>query len=200
MEQGAPRVAVQAAQQQATSAGENFSAKTGRKRKLATEAAPEAAPESPLVEVRAASSGARVSHLERAARPFARLLEVTGARASAADVATRQASRLVDVLKEATEKLRQPEASFNELRLTLRRTAHALAELAKDGAWPGWRRGGRVARLVAETETACWSDDKVDDVVEAGAVEVVVPLLMLRAELPFSRDGAAAPRHVSQTG
>jgi hypothetical protein len=57
----------------------------------------------------------------------------------------------VELLAKASEEIRQPGAPFHELRLQLRRNAHQLAELAKDGAAArgdaarGARRGARGA-------------------------------------------------------
>jgi hypothetical protein len=58
-----------------------------------------------------------------------------------------QASRLVTVLLDTTEKIRTPPfSSFPELRFVLKRAAHQLAELAKDGA----RRASRRRRAALE--------------------------------------------------
>lgn len=51
------------------------------------------------------------------------------------------------VLLKATEDIRLPDSPFAELRLTLRRSAHQLAELAKEGARRrAWRLGGACSR------------------------------------------------------
>jgi hypothetical protein len=57
----------------------------------------------------------------------------------------------VGVLLKATEDIRQPDSSFAELRLTLRRSAHQLAELAKEGARRrAWRVGGGACSRAAK--------------------------------------------------
>jgi hypothetical protein len=47
-----------------------------------------------------------------------------------------QAQRWVAALVDGTHRVRLPDAPFNDLRVVLRRSAHQLAALAKDGAWP----------------------------------------------------------------
>lgn len=112
-----------------------------------------------------------------------------------------QAAKLVAGLLEASEAMRQPGAAFNELRLLLRRNAHQLAEQAKEGtpfhpalrldATPRRNRYPRAGHPFADS-LGC-ADDKVDAVVEAGAVEAIVPLLTLRYELPPGVDGLPVP-------
>ena len=47
-----------------------------------------------------------------------------------------QAQRWVAALVDGTHRIRLPDAPFNDLRVVLRRSAHQLAALAKDGVWP----------------------------------------------------------------
>ena len=67
-----------------------------------------------------------------------------------------------------------------------------VARLVRAPAPPHARRRLAFAyRLPRRLPTR--ADDKVDAVVDAGAVEAVVPLLTLRAELPLGLDGQPVP-------
>lgn len=76
----------------------------------------------------------------------------------AAEPPAAEAVKLVAVLRDEIAAVRSAPSSFPDHRQNLRRAAHSLAELAK-------------------------KEDNVDDVVEAGAVYAIVPLLTLRQEL-----------------
>lgn len=88
------------------------------------------------------------------------------------DSADAEAARLTKTLVAAHDALLAPDADFAELRATLRRACHGLAELAK-------------------------CEEQIDSVVEAGAVEAIVPLLSLSGTLQERLGDAGAAEAVA---